>query len=220
MTDTVHRPQPRIRTPRVRTLLDHLFARADHDGETDTDWQAFLAASAAERADLCAAEYMPVSRTGGELLYSLVRATSPLTVLEFGTSYGISTIYLAAAVADNQKGHVHSSELSTAKLAAAGANLAEAGLDDVVTLLPGDARETLPRVEGPIDLLLLDGWKDLYLPVLRALEPALRPGAMVIADDSTFDSVGEYLHYVRDPQNGYVSTAFPVEDGMEISTRA
>jgi len=72
---------------------------------------------------------------------------------------------------------------------------------------------------GPVDLVLLDGWKDLYLELLRALEPSLRPGALVIADDTTFESVAEYLHYVRDPEHGYVSVAFPVEDGMEISCR-
>jgi predicted O-methyltransferase YrrM len=140
--------------------------------------------------------------------------------VEFGTSYGISTIYLAAAVRDNGVGHVLSTELSATKIAAAGRNLAEAGLADEVTILPGDALTTLADVPGPIGMVLLDGWKDLCLPVLRLLEDRLTPGAPVVADDSTFASMKDYLDYVRDPANGYVTVEFPVEDGMEISCRA
>ena len=84
----------------------------------------------------------------------------------------------------------------------------------------GDALETLSTVPGPIGVLLLDGWKELCLPVLRALEDRLAPGALVIGDDSSFASMKAYLDYVRDPANGYVSVDVPVEDGMEISSRA
>ena len=139
-------------------------------------------------------------------------------MVEFGTSFGISTAYLAAAVADNGAGHLFSTELSPVKVAAAQANLEDAGLADVVTILPGDARETLAVVGGPVGLVFLDGWKDLCLPVLRLLEPALAPGALVVADDvDSHASMGDYLAYVRAPGNGYVSIGFPVEDGMEVS---
>jgi predicted O-methyltransferase YrrM len=138
-------------------------------------------------------------------------------VVEFGTSFGISTIYLAAAVTDNGAGRVLSTELSQRKVEAATANLAEAGVGGAVTILAGDALETLADVAGPVGLVLLDGWKDLCLPVLRLLEPRLAPGALVVADDITFASMGEYLDYVRDPAHGYVTVAFPVEDGMEVS---
>jgi predicted O-methyltransferase YrrM len=86
-----------------------------------------------------------------------------------------------------------------------------------VTILHGDALTTLADVEGPIGLVLLDGWKDMCLPVLRLLEDRLASGALVVADDTTFPSMGRYLDYVRDPASGYVSVSFPVEDGMEIS---
>jgi predicted O-methyltransferase YrrM len=160
---------------------------------------------------------MPVSRDGGQLLYALTRAARPQTVVEFGTSFGISTIFLAAAVIDNGAGRVVTTELSQAKAARARANLSAAGVDGPVTVLTGDAQQTLADVPGPIGLVLLDGWKDLYLPVLRLLEPGLAPGALVVADDSTFPSVASYLAYVRDPAHGYVTVSFPVEDGMEIS---
>ncbi len=160
---------------------------------------------------------MPISALGGDLLYILARARRPNIIVEFGTSYGISTIYLAAAVADNGTGHVASTELNTAKVAAARANLAEAGLASHVTILPGDAMTTLNDIPGPIDLVLLDGWKDLCLPLLRSLEPRLASSALIVADDINLSSLSGYLEYVRDPANGYVSAAFLVEDGMEIS---
>ena len=163
---------------------------------------------------------LAVSRETGSLLYMLARSSRARTIVEFGTSFGISTIYLAAAVTDNGAGRVFGTEMSAAKLAAAQANLEEAGLADAVTILGGDARESLADVPGPIGLVLLDGWKDLCLPVLRSLEPRLAPGALVVADDITMATMADYLDYVRDPANGYVSVAFPVEDGMEISCRA
>jgi predicted O-methyltransferase YrrM len=204
--------------PAVRTVLDRLFDAAAHD-ESAPQGPVTSDSTAQERADAWASLYMPISARGGDLLYALVRASRPETVVEFGTSYGISTMYLAAAVADNGTGHVYGSEMSATKVAVARANLAEAGLGDQATILAGDARETLAGIPGPIGLVLLDGWKDLCLPVLRSLEPRLAAGALVVADDTTMAAMAGYLEYVRDPANGYVSVAFPVEDGMEISCR-
>jgi predicted O-methyltransferase YrrM len=208
---------------KVRSVLDRLYAaNAIQEASPPILPQGFSLAmsSPQERADALAAVYMPISARGGELLYSLVRASRPDTIVEFGTSFGISTIYLAAAVADNGKGHIYTTELSAAKVAAAQRNLLEAGLADKVTILPGDALETLLNVAGPVGLALLDGWKDLCLPVLKLLEPRLTAGALVVGDDSSFPSMTDYLNYVRDPANGYVSVEFPVEDGMEISCRS
>jgi predicted O-methyltransferase YrrM len=213
MTNTLH-------TNHVRTVLDRLFAAASHDDEVPrwtkpgVSWES---ATAQDRADALQAAYLPISAQGGELLYILVRARRPTTIVEFGTSYGISTLYLAAAVADNGMGGVVSTELSSAKVAAARANLVEARLSDHVAILPGDAMTTLIDIRGPIDLVLLDGWKELCLPVLRSLESRLSVGALVVGDDINMASMSSYLEYVRNPANGYVSVAFPVDDGMEIS---
>ena len=211
----------------VRPLLDRLFQAAHAD---DTRWAAirerhpdgFAGLSAREQADAYAELYIPVSPEGGRLLYTLVRASRPATVVEFGTSYGISTIHLAAAVRDNVAGHVVSTELNAAKVARARSNLAEAGLADLVTILEGDALETLAGLPGPVGFVLLDGWKRLYLPVLRLLEPRLTPGALVVADDtvSMAAEMGDYLGYVRNPANGYLSVLFPNADGLEITCRA
>jgi predicted O-methyltransferase YrrM len=210
-----------LASPPLTDLLSRLFAAAEHDDEHAPEPPAGLSswneAPASERADALQDCYIPISAEGGKLLYSLVRSTRPDTVVEFGTSFGISTIYLAAAVTDNGAGQVVSTELSTRKVDAARANLALAGVDAAATILPGDALQTLAEVPGPIGVVFLDGWKELCLPVLRLLEPKLSPGAIVAADDITHATLAEYLSYVRDAANGYVSVAFPVEDGIEIS---
>jgi predicted O-methyltransferase YrrM len=212
--------------PPVRPVLDRLFRAADQDG---AQWvsirerhpDGFAAMSAGEQADAYGELYIPVSPEGGRLLYTLIRASRPATVVEFGTSFGISTIHLAAAVRDNGTGRVVSTELNAAKVARARANLAEAGLADMVTILAGDARETLADLPGPVGFVLLDGWKNLYLPLLRQLEPRLAAGALVVADDtvSMAAQMTDYLAYVRDPAHGYLSVSFPESDGLEITCR-
>jgi predicted O-methyltransferase YrrM len=209
-----------LRRPRVRIVLDRLFAAAAQHDETPR-WQrpglSWETATAQERADASEFAYLPISPQAGDLLYILVRAKRPNTVIEFGASYGISTIYLAAAVADNGTGQVVTTELSATKVLAARANLEEARLADLVTILPGDVRTTLNDIPGLIDFVLLDGWKELCVPVLQSLEPRLAIGALIVADDINLPSLSGYLDYIRQPANGYVSVAFPVEDGMEIS---
>ncbi|MEU5956797.1 class I SAM-dependent methyltransferase [Streptomyces sp. NPDC047525] len=210
--------------PRVEAALSQMFARAAHDEDTAALAREKLPEGLApttpqEQADAAAEIYMPISAAGGQLLYNLVRAVRPSTVVEFGTSFGISTLYLAAGVRDNGAGRVITTELSKTKIAAARRTFAETGLDDVITVLEGDARHTLRDLDTPADLVLLDGWKDLCLPVLQLLEPRLAPGTLVIADDVDLDSLRPYLSYVRDQANGYQSVTFPVEDGMEISCR-
>jgi predicted O-methyltransferase YrrM len=211
-----------LHSPPVRIVLDRLFTEAARDDDRPPPSTSGSASSATvrQRADALQEFYLPISARGGELLYALTRASRPTTVVEFGTSYGISTLYLAAAVADNGTGRVFGTELNRAKAGAARANLDEAGLGDRVTILVGDALDTLADLPGPIGLVLLDGWKDLCLAVLRLLEPRLDRGALVVADDITLPTMADYLGYVRDPGNGYVSVEFPVEDGMEVSCLA
>ncbi|MFF1788892.1 O-methyltransferase [Kitasatospora sp. NPDC058243] len=217
-------PTNTLEDPRVATALDRMFRHAEQDEATSKRIRAAWPQGSAplgpqEQADANAEVYMPISAQGGRLLYNLIRATRPATVVEFGTSFGISTLHLAAAVRDNGTGRVISTELSAAKAAAARRTFAETGLDDLITVLEGDARDTLAAVAGSADFVLLDGWKDLCLPVLRLLEPRLAPGTLVVADDVDLEALAPYLDYVRDPRNGYQSVTFPVEDGMEISCR-
>ena len=216
-----------LKEPRVAAALERMFAEAELD---DAVYARAGAARPAgrepltdqERADASAEIYMPISADAGRLLYALVRAVRPRTVVEFGMSFGISTLHLAAAVRDNGVGRVVTTEMSAQKIATARKTFAETGLDDLITVLEGDALETLPAelaASDGVGFVLLDGWKNLYLPVLHLLEPHLAPGTLVFADDTEMDSVRPYLEHVRDPEKGYESVLFPVEDGLEISCR-
>jgi predicted O-methyltransferase YrrM len=186
------------------------------------DFERLAKASAQERADAFSDFYLPVTPEAGNLLYALVRASRPSRVVEFGMSLGISAIHLASAVRDNGTGRVITTELSAVKVAKAKQTFAETGLDDLITVLEGDALTTLADVDGPVQFVLLDGWKELYLPVTKLLEPKLSSGALIVADNTSMDDTKPYLEHVRDPANGYVSVNFPVREGdsMEISCRA
>jgi predicted O-methyltransferase YrrM len=205
--------------PRVRQVLERMHADADR---VDPPLLARAKGkSGAERSTLLAEAFIPVSPDAGHLLYTLVRATGPATVIEFGTSFGLSTIYMAAAVRDRGAGTVVTTEIHESKAQRAREYLREAGLLDVVDLRIGDARETLAGLAPDVSFVFLDGMKELYLPMLRQLEPALRSGALVVADDLDLfpKPLESYLSYVRDPANGYVSVTVPIGDAMELSTR-
>ena len=190
--------------------------------ERSGDFERLAKASAQERADALSDFYLPITPEAGRLLYALVRASRPSTVVEFGMSLGISAIHLASAVRDNGTGRVVTTELSAAKVAKAKQTFTETGLDDLITVLEGDALTTLADVDGPVGFVLLDGWKEFYLPVTKLLEPKLSAGALIVADNTSMDDTRPYLEHVRDPGNGYVSVNFPVREGdsMEISCRA
>jgi len=205
----------------VATLLDTLHREAEaSDREHHDAMMATINAPgmsieqvvgdilAEERADYrgtyrrYADNFLAVSPEFGRFLYAMARACKATRIVEFGTSMGVSTIYLAAALRDNGGGHLIGSELEPAKVARARANLAAAGLADLVDIREGDALDTLGDVGGDVDLLMIDGAFSLYLPVLKLVEPRLRPGAVILAENA-FQP--EYLAHVRDPANGYVS---------------
>lgn len=163
--------------------------------------------------------YIPVSREQGEFLYLTARAIAAKRIVEFGTSFGISTIYLAAAVKDNGGVVVIGTEIEPSKHQRAMANLKEAGLEKVVEVRLGDALKTLRDELDPIDMVLLDGVKDLYLPVLELIKPRLRRGAVVMADNIfTFKkALRPYVEYVQSGSNGFQSTTLDIGDGFEYS---
>ena len=173
--------------PRVAAALQRMYDESREQMSTlraRFEGMDLSTATPQERADALSDVYMPVTPEAGRLLYALVRAIRPTTVVEFGTSLGLSGLHLAAAVRDNGFGRVVTTELSSAKVAAATRTFADAGLDDLITVLEGDATQTLADVEGPVGVVLLDGWKELYLPVPQLLEPRLAPGALVVADNT------------------------------------
>jgi predicted O-methyltransferase YrrM len=159
---------------------------------------------------------LPVSRETGVLLYMLARSSRARTIVEFGTSFGISTLHLAAALRDNGGGRLITSEFEPSKVARARQNLKAGGLIDLVEIREGDALRTL-AVDLPktIDLVLLDGAKALYPDILSLVESRLRPGAFIVADNA--DDSPDYLARVRSPANGYMST--PFAEDVELSMR-
>ena len=163
--------------------------------------------------------YLPLEAEQGGLLYVTARAIGARRVAEYGTSFGVSTLYLAAAERDNGGGTVIGTEILPEKAEIARANFAEAGVSDLIDLRIGDARETLKDCGGSLDLVLLDGWKDIELEVLRLLQPQLRPGSLVFTDNIfTFEADNrDQRDYMADPRNGFRAVVLPLKDGMEAA---
>jgi predicted O-methyltransferase YrrM len=213
--------------PKVATTLKRLHARAKGDR-----WIFLRALPAAAMAALQGKKifdavepylknaYIPVDLDQGKLLYVTARAIGAKTIVEFGTSFAISTIYLAAAARANG-GRVIGTELEPTKVKAARANVAEAGLAQFVDIREGDAMKTLATLERPIDFLLLDGWKDIYLPMIEMLSPKMQAGAVVLADNIfTFKkTLRPYVAHMQDRTNGFESVTLPIGHGMEYSVR-
>jgi len=214
---------------RVADLLDQLHRDAEAaDGAMMQEIMDRLAASeeapeqfveamiAQERADYQTAyrdratNFLSVTPRYGRFLYAIARAAKATRIVEFGTSMGVSTIYLAAALRDNGGGHLSGAELEPTQVARARAQIDAAGLADLVDIREGDALTTLADVGGEIDLALIDGAWSLYLPVLKLIEPALRDGAVVLGENGF---AADYRDYVRDPANGYVAQTLPVDEG-------
>jgi predicted O-methyltransferase YrrM len=153
-------------------------------------------------------DYLATTPGGGMYCYLLARALGARRIVEFGTSFGVSTIWLALAVRDNGGGTVIGTEMIPAKAATARSNIAEAGLADFVEVREGNAVETLRDLEAPVDFLLSDGFPQYALPVLQLVAPKMRRGAIVVNHNAAAmkGDHAEYLAYVRDPANGFVSS--------------
>jgi predicted O-methyltransferase YrrM len=226
MTTNTFRALPTLDQPQVREVLSRLYAEAEvSDSKVSAEEEALTSAAGGLIDDQTLASirdrsFMAVAPEVGRLIYLLVRSRRPALVVEFGTSFGLSTIHIAAALRDNGFGHLVTTEQSASKASRAAQHLTEAGLSDLVEIRRGDAFQTLSGIDG-VDLLLLDGWKPLYLPMLKQMEPAFSPGCLVIADDviSMSEKLKPYLAYVRDAANGYVSCEIRLDDGLELSIR-
>ncbi|AMH42860.1 MAG: class I SAM-dependent methyltransferase [Pseudomonadota bacterium] len=212
----------------VSTVLEQLFA--DADASQAHLMQQMAGLSPEDRATLMASArstdyrafytrakefHLAVSRKTGALLYMYARMTKARSVVEFGTSFGVSTLHLAAALRDNGGGALISAEFEPSKVAAARRNIESAGLSDLVEVREGDALETLADgLPESIDLVLLDGAKALYPGVLALLEPRLHAGSVLVADNADWSP--EYLEIVRSGGR-YVSQA--LHEDLEVSVK-
>ncbi|MFS2003764.1 O-methyltransferase [Duganella sp. CT11-25] len=216
-----------LTTNPVASLLERLFEDADAVRIAEIPALAELSKDEQERLMRSKTEYLnlyhrlkdvplPVSRQTGALLYMLARGCGARNIVEFGTSFGISTLHLAAALRDNGGGRLITSEFEPSKVARARENLAAGGLLDLVEIRVGDALETL-RSDLPeqIDLLLLDGAKALYPEILGLVRSRLRPGALIVADNADYSP--DYLAIVRAPSAEFMSV--PFADDVELSIK-
>jgi predicted O-methyltransferase YrrM len=164
--------------------------------------------------------FIALGPEAGRFAYATARAINARTIVEFGTSFGISTLYLAAAVRDNGGGKVITTELDADKAAIAQRHFEEAGLADMIELRIGDALETLQSLPPLVDMALIDGWKEVYGEVLTLIEPALRPGGVVLADNINMFK-RTLAPYVQRMQHGghFASQTLPLGSGLEYSVR-
>jgi predicted O-methyltransferase YrrM len=211
-------------TAPLAPLLDRLFEEAEATTspaitELPREERERLMRSKTEYLDLYGRLkdlWLPVSRETGALLYMLARSSGARTIVEYGTSFGISTLHLAAALHDNGGGRLITSEFEPSKVARARQHLTEGGLIDLVEIREGDALKTLNGdLPETIDLVLLDGAKSLYPEILSLVESRLRPGALIVADNA--DYCPEYLERMRSPIGCYMST--PFAEDVELSMR-
>ncbi len=212
-----------LNSPQIIQLLDRLSIEADRSkpalqavAESDASHLLTSKTNYRQFYGLLKDIPLPVSRETGNLLYMLTRSTRAQHILEFGTSFGVSTIYLAAALRDNGGGRIITTEFEPTKAARARGNLTEAGLIDLVEIREGDALETLAHdLPETLDLVLLDGAKGLYADILKRVEASLRPGSLVLADDA--HHCPEFVSQVRSDEGRYLSV--PLAGDLEMSMR-
>ncbi|WP_426441901.1 O-methyltransferase [Bradyrhizobium genosp. P] len=163
---------------------------------------------------------IPIGPDAGRLLNLIIRSSQARTILELGTSYGYSTIFFAEAARACQ-GKVISVDINADKQRYANEHLTAAGLDSFVEFVTGDAREVVASLPGPFDFVLIDLWKDLYVPCFDLVHPKLSEGAFVAADNILHPEffraeMTAYRQHVQ-RQAGFESILLPVGNGIELS---
>ena len=220
-----------LNDPKLEALLDRLHAQSDAEvGETDAYFETREREGSLDYDNFCdqdmhrflSDKMVALDRDKAEFCYQLCRSLRATRVVEAGTSFGISTLYLAAAVRDNQveNGVVIGTEHEPSKVEIARENFSEAGLSEFIELREGDLRETLLDIGGPVDFMLVDIW-DVALPALELVSSSLRPGAIVACDNTTVDAeeYRDYFKFVNDPGNRFRTMTVPFEGGFELTVR-
>ena len=223
---------PPLNDPKLKRLLDRLHTQSDVEVEAIDRHLAQRAKEGTlgqgrpfddELHRFLSDKMVALDREKAQFCYLLCRSLRATRVVEAGTSFGVSTLYLAAAVRDNQveNGVVIGTEYEPKKAEAARANFEEAGLSEFIELREGDLRETLQDVGGPVDFMLVDIWTEVALPALERVSPSLRPGAIVVTDNTVAhaDRYRDYLEYVNDPKNQFRTLAVPFNGGFEFTVR-
>ncbi len=220
-----------LNDPKLEALLDGLHAQSD--AQVDETNAYFTRRAEEDTLDnkniydeemhhFLSNKLVALDRDKAEFCYQLCRSMRATRVVEAGTSFGVSTLYLAAAVRDNQveNGVVIGTEHDPKKVGIARANFREAGLSEFIELREGDLRQTLQDVGGPVDFMLVDIW-EVALPALERVSPSLRPGAIVVCDNTAEDAdeYRDYFEFVNDPRNRFRTMTVPFDGGFELTVR-
>lgn len=220
-----------LNDPKLEALLDRLHAQSDAQvEETDVYFARRERDGSLDYENYCdddmhrflSDKMVALDRDKAEFCYQLCRSLRATRVVEAGTSFGVSTLYLAAAVRDNEveNGVVIGTEHEPTKVEVARENFREAGLSEFIELREGDLRQTLQDVGGPVDFMLVDIW-DVALPALERVSSSLRPGAIVACDNTTVaaDEYRDYFKFVNDPSNRFRTMTVPFQGGLELTVR-
>lgn len=151
--------------------------------------------------------YLSISREQGEKLIKLIVNNKLKNIVEFGTSFGISTLFLAQGVLETE-GHIITTELLKSKAQKAIENFEKAGVNDLIEVRIGDALETLKNYDEPIDLLLLDGWKDLYLPLFQMLESNFHANTFIYVDNAEMADSKAFLNTISQNKKYHLQPQF------------
>ncbi|WP_211315903.1 O-methyltransferase [Maribacter polysiphoniae] len=151
--------------------------------------------------------YLSISKDQGHDLIKLITDNRLKNIVEFGTSFGISTLFLAQGVIETG-GHVITTELIESKAKKAIDNFERAGVGDLINVRIGDAMATLKNHQEPIDLLLLDGWKDLYLPIFQLLEPHFHSNSFIYVDNAEMVEAKAFIHVIRQNSRYHLQSQF------------
>jgi predicted O-methyltransferase YrrM len=156
----------------------------------------------------------------GQLLHALVIGRGARRILELGTSYGYSTAFLADAARETG-GRVFTMDLAADKQRYARTQLDEAGLAAQVEWMLGDATQMLKTLEGPFDFVLVDLWKDLYVPCLNLFHGKLALNAVIVADNMLFPKMvradAEAYRAAVKAKGNLQSVLLPIGNGIELS---
>ncbi len=166
-------------------------------------------------------KFVALDRHKAELVYTLGRATGARRVVEAGTSFGVSTLYLAAMVHDNGGGLVITCDREPTKLAVAQQHFEQARLNEQIEVRLGDIRQTLAHLDEAVDLLLLDIWAPIAGDVVALVGPHLGLGGIVIADNTTArrSLYTSLFAYLDDPAHGFTTMTLPYTGGLELAVK-
>lgn len=178
----------------IKSIISQLSIEAQYDQLKLSKFSPTFLFKPMEPID-CEDLYLSITKEQGEDLVTLIREHNIQNVVEFGTSFGISTLYIAQGIMDTG-GSIITTEIIESKAERALQNFKDAGVIDFIDLRVGDALDTLTNHKTRIDLLFLDGWKNLYLSLFLLLESNFHKETIIYVDNANMSDTQEFLNEI------------------------